>query len=163
MKATLKNGTVISGTPEEFRVFFGKSTPAEERDPTPAKPEPKATAPTPIKERRPIAHYAKRGVRRAPGNVPGEALCVPVTIDGIEYESMTAAADVMGVAPSTISRWVNQGYVSPHNKNSRKPVPVIVKGKLYDSMSAAARANSVTPTTIRWWIGNGQAKIHAEA
>lgn len=75
-----------------------------------------------------------------------------MTIRGVKYPSIVAAARALNIAETTASKWADNGG---------KPLPyrraVIVEGVTYPSGAAAAKANNTTPQTIINWIDKGKA------
>ena len=61
-------------------------------------------------------------------------------IQGMEFQSIYAAAKHFGVAPSTISLAIDNGRTDFIGTGSNKPIPVVVGGVTYPSKRAAERA-----------------------
>jgi len=72
---------------------------------------------------------------------------IPVTIDGVRYPSIKAAARTLGVAPATIVARMKYGG----QWRDKRCKPVTVAGRHYDSVKEAAKAFGVTPQTVQNW------------
>ena len=73
---------------------------------------------------------------------------IPVTIDGIEYESRLAAGNALGISSATVDQWVATG----RTKRTERDVSgrlVTIDGVEYTSIRAAARAMNIPYTTLR--------------
>lgn len=76
-------------------------------------------------------------------------MTIPVTIDGVRYPSLTAAASAYGVGISTMQRAYHAGCPELAGKRGcTTPVAVKVNGVEYPSASAAARATGLYRGTI---------------
>lgn len=86
-----------------------------------------------------------------------------VVIDGVEYATLTEAAEKFGVTKQAIVYWIKTGRaidkesgVKVEWKDSRTQA-VVVKGLEFETMSDACKHFDVTMTTIRNWIKRGLA------
>ena len=70
---------------------------------------------------------------------------IPVSIGGVRYPSIKAAARALGVAPATVVARLKWEWRDKRRK------PVTVAGRNFDSLTEAARAFDVTPHTILNW------------
>ena len=77
----------------------------------------------------------------------------PITIRGVEYRSMRAAALALGVSQSVVHRHARRGTLDqvgmvrkldPKPGSGRKPVPVLCRGVTYRSIGEAAAAIGVS-------------------
>lgn len=75
-----------------------------------------------------------------------------LTINGVQYRSMAAAAKALGINVSLLSRRVNglaeyetlDQPPSPSHSHSTKPIPITINGKSFASISEAARFYDVS-------------------
>lgn len=74
---------------------------------------------------------------------------VPVEINGVRYPSMTAAAQALGVQPSTIFRAIELGTVADFRPGRTKRRGVIACGVPFESVSDAARAWGCSRSAVR--------------
>jgi transposase len=81
---------------------------------------------------------------------------VTVVVDGVQYPSVTAAAQALGVSRPTVDLWCQhhpaRAWRVPTPPHPGPGMPVVVDGVQYPSRAAAARALGVHATTIREWI-----------
>lgn len=116
------------------------------------------------------------GRKRGPTGVPSPRRR-PILIDGREYESLTQAAHRLGVAISTISKWLRSGLASYADGSTATPMEkpilgrgpargarngksraVIISGVEYPTLGAASAALGRAVSTLRAWIKNGRAQ-----
>lgn len=101
------------------------------------------------------------------GKMAGEKnpMARSVIIDGVEYATLTEAAEKFGVTKQAIVYWVKIGkaYYSteaaPSSWSDGRERTVIVDGVEYKTMSEACAVLGVTSTTIRNWSKKGKASI----
>ena len=88
--------------------------------------------------------------------MPGKSM--PCIIDGVRYESINAAARVLGIRPGIVQVRLRSSnfpnYTSKHQrkvKRGRKPVPVfcIIKGVEYPSIADVTKKLKMSHTAIR--------------
>lgn len=81
----------------------------------------------------------------------------PCTIDGVNYESKSAAARALGIYVGVLKNRLNSSnfpeYVSKHHKKIKHtkntaPMPCTIKGIEYPSITNAARELRESPNTI---------------
>lgn len=77
--------------------------------------------------------------------------------NGIEYESLTAAAYAIGITPGALNMRYKQGYTSDSDMpgNTERKVACEWNGVHYASFSEAATANHVAPHVMLMRIKNG--------
>ena len=87
---------------------------------------------------------------------PSEPKGHPCVVDGVEYESETAAADALGTSPSTMRYRLRSSafpeYISQyHPKVAKKSqdLPCTVKGVEYESQKAAAKALGIGQSSLQ--------------
>lgn len=90
---------------------------------------------------------------------------VPLTIGGVTYPSISAAAASLGVMPKTARRMAAEGRTDRLPRGHRQPqsVPVRIRGVDYPSQSAAARALGVCVGTVAAWRCRGEGARHPPA
>jgi len=86
----------------------------------------------------------------------------PVTIRGVTYPSISAAARAHGVRPSTIHSAMERGrldYVGVGSSKNGKwnGSPVVIRGVTYSSLREAARALGVSPQAVSTALMRGTA------
>ncbi len=74
---------------------------------------------------------------------------IPVSIGGVRYSSIKAAARALGVAPATVVARLKRAG----EWRDKRRKPVTVAGRHFNSVREAARAFGVTPETIQNWRG----------
>lgn len=84
------------------------------------------------------------GVDYVPGSV--QVMTTPCTYKGMEFESMTAAAQHFGVTISAVSLYVNRAGCH------RYEMPVEYKGKVYKSIADAAELNGAKYGSVATWV-----------
>ncbi len=76
----------------------------------------------------------------------------PVRIRGVDYPSQAAAARALGVAPSTVSIALDEGWVDRVGMGIRRGGhpgrPCWYRGKRYPSRTAAAKACGVSVAAV---------------
>jgi hypothetical protein len=77
----------------------------------------------------------------------------PITIRGVTYESVSAAAAAHGVTPGRVYQLRAQGRLDEAGELPRGPkvphtAPVSIRGVRYESITAAAEALKVTPSAV---------------
>ncbi len=98
-------------------------------------------------EERRDPHFRLAGHERFGAEIPKKR----TIIDGVEYESRTAAARALGVTNSTILnrlRRPDQDRAKRDYSHSRMKKPTIIDGVEYESQTAAARALGLTPSAL---------------
>lgn len=81
----------------------------------------------------------------------------PVTIRGVTYPSVLAAARALGVSPAAICNARARGGLETVGLNPTitTPCPVAIRGVTYPSQNAAARALGVSAATIYMALERG--------
>lgn len=73
----------------------------------------------------------------------------PVTIRGITYPSMAAAARTFGLNPGTVFKAKEEGRLDHCGLGQNKAQPVTIDGVEYPSIQQAARATGINFETLR--------------
>ena len=96
-----------------------------------------------------IRRRRRRGERKAPRPSGGRTgrPPVPVTVGGLDFPSMTAAARFFGVTPQAISSKV-RNIAAGRVRSGKPPVPVTVGDRTFPSQGAAAKFFGVAEQTI---------------
>lgn len=98
---------------------------------------------------------AGRSHRRRPGKHQRPQ---PVTIEGVEYPSLTAASKATGIAISTLSAWKRKGILEQklaEGRQNHEAVPIRVNGRRYPSLSSAAMDLGVSTSAMSRWHKEG--------
>lgn len=84
----------------------------------------------------------------------------PTTWNGIQYESVTAAAEALGIERTTMRDRIERGYKQDSDVQTPPPdpKPITWNGINYPSIAAAARALGITHRTLRERLGRGYTK-----
>lgn len=88
------------------------------------------------------------GVDYIPGNV--QVMTTPCNYKGVDFPSMTAAAEHFGVTISAVSMYVNRDGCH------RYDYPVVYKGKTYKSIADAANLNGAKYGSVARWVHRHQ-------
>lgn len=84
---------------------------------------------------------------------------VPITIQGVEYPSMAAAAKAGGITTSALqgrlkAGWPDEKLFEPVQKKG--PRPIEIDGQVYPTITAAAKANGIKVKTLQSRMRAGQ-------
>lgn len=95
-----------------------------------------------------------------------------VTIDGLEFESITACSKYLGKTNSLITGWLNGGYMPKEYierglrfcndettiykpfENNKSWLSVVCEDVVYDNLTDCAKKYNVNPATMRYWLNN---------
>jgi hypothetical protein len=75
---------------------------------------------------------------------------VPITIRGTLYPSITAAARVFGLNPTTVAKALDTGRLDYVGTGRIAPKPTAYLGVTHPSERAAARANNISVATMQY-------------
>lgn len=77
----------------------------------------------------------------------------PCVWNNVPYESQEAAAEALGIKPSTMMYRLRQGYTCDADMVGKRPV--MWNGNLYESLTAAGKAHYVTHAGMHYRLRSG--------
>jgi len=106
-------------------------------------------------------------ILRMPNPHAKGAVPKPVTVDGVRYESIRAAAGALRLHPTTLARRLRDGWSLPEaigRRPHRKRMPgrsLTYMGKIYPSIKALAAGIGVEASTLQARLSKGRSVVEA--